>query len=46
MEIKIATTNMLSLYRTKACQNLIDVLKMYNVTITALQQEVKWISTV
>jgi hypothetical protein len=43
-EIKIATWNTLSLYRTGACQNLADVLKEYNVTIAALQ-EVRWTST-
>uniref|UniRef100_A0A2S2QMB7 Craniofacial development protein 2 n=1 Tax=Sipha flava TaxID=143950 RepID=A0A2S2QMB7_9HEMI len=43
-EIKIATWNTLSLYRTGACQNLADVLKEYNVTIAALQ-EVRWTGT-
>lgn len=43
-EIKIATWNTLSLYRTEACQNLADVLNEYNVTISALQ-EVRWSGT-
>lgn len=43
-EIKIATWNTLSLYRTGACQNLTDVLKEYHVTITALQ-EIRWTDT-
>jgi len=43
-DIRIATWNILSLYRTGAYQNLTEVLKNYNVAIAALQ-EIRWTGT-
>lgn len=43
-DIRIATWNILSLYRTGACQNLTEVLKKYNVSIATLQ-EIRWTGT-
>lgn len=37
-EIKVATWNALSLYRTGVCQNLTNVLNKYHVKIAALQK--------
>lgn len=44
VDFKIATWNILSLYRSGACQNLVDVLGMYKVKVAAFQ-EIRWKGT-
>jgi len=44
MELKIATWNITSLFRTGSCQNLVDVLDTYEIKIAALQ-EIRWTGT-
>jgi exonuclease III len=41
MEFKIATWNIMSLYRTEACQNLVEVLDVYKIKVAGIQ-EVRW----
>jgi len=41
VDFKIATWNILSFYRSGACQNLVEVLGTYKVKIAALQ-EIRW----
>jgi hypothetical protein len=44
IRIRITIWNILSLYRTGACQNLTEVLKKCNASIAALQ-EIRWTDT-
>lgn len=44
VELKIATWNITSLFRTGSCQNLVDVLDTYEIKIAALQK-IRWTGT-
>jgi len=44
VDFKIATWNLLSLYRTGTCQNLVKVLRTYGVKVAALQG-IRWKGT-
>jgi len=41
MEFKIATWNVMSLFRNGACQNLGEVLDVYKIKVSGIQ-EVRW----
>ncbi|KAE9522281.1 hypothetical protein AGLY_017324 [Aphis glycines] len=44
VELKIATWNITSLFRTGSCQNLVDILNTYEIKIAALQK-IRWTGT-
>lgn len=41
MEFKIAAWNVMSVFRTAACQNLLEVLDVYKIKVAGIQ-EVRW----